>query len=423
MSQRIHPSEVEPGMYILKFGGGWFDHPFWKRHFMIESEADLERIRTCNVPWVEIDPSRGRPAELAVEANRDSGMPVRPVNRRNRRMRGTYKPILTSPAQRSARAMVSRTGSKIRGVFNQLELGWRVDSSVIGEVFDDIANEVEQNADALLTVVGLKTKDDYTYLHSVAVCALMVCIARHRNLDADEVRELGMAGLLHDIGKIRIPDEILKKPGKLTDEEYRSAQCHTQHGFDLLREVPDIPERALDVCLHHHEKLDGTGYPFGLAGEEISFAARLGAVCDVFDALTSNRAYKAPWSRQKALEAMWSWEGHFDREILGELMQVLHVFPGGVLVSLANDRLGLTCASEGAEDFVRVIEFYAMNEGKWIAPHPVRIARNDPDNAIRRVEDPAQWGFEDWDKVQMQVRDAVTRTGKLDRACLHAEAV
>jgi HD-GYP domain-containing protein (c-di-GMP phosphodiesterase class II) len=412
MLQRIPPSEVQPGMFITAFGGRWFDHPFWKRRFKVESATVLERIRACNVPWVEIDPSRGTAATKDQEAANENDANVHHPKRRKGRMRGAYRPILTSPAQRSARATVSRTGAKIRGVFNQMELGWRADTGVIEEVFDDIAREIEHNADALLTVVGLKTKDDYTYLHSVAVCALMVCTARHRNMSPEEVRDLGMAGLLHDIGKIRIADAILKKPGKLTNEEYQSAQCHSQFGFELLKDVPDIPELALDVCLHHHEKLDGTGYPFGLAGDEISYAARLGAVCDVFDALTSNRAYKKPWSRHKALSAMWSWEGHFDREILAELMQVLHVYPGGLLVALSNGMLAMTCEAEGQYETVKAIEFYSAKDSQWSCPRQVTIARHDPALAVKAIEDPAQWGFDDWPAIQTKLRAARLTRGK-----------
>lgn len=414
MLQRILPSEVEPGMFIVGFGGGWFDHPFWRRRFKAESLADVERIRACNVPWVLIDTSRGiAPAQPSEEPGARTYSADQRESRRARK-RALYKPAFTSPAQRSAKAMVSRTGVKIRGVFDQLELGWRVDTNVIDAVFDDIEKEVEDNAEALLTVVGLKTKDDYTYLHSVAVCALMVCIARHKGMPSDQVRDLGMAGLLHDIGKIRVADEILKKPGKLTDEEYKSAQCHAQFGFDLLKEVPDIPETALDVCLHHHEKIDGTGYPFGLAGDAISYAARLGAVCDVYDALTSNRAYKEPWSRKKALGAMWSWNGHFDLTVIADLMQVVHVYPEGLLVRLANGNLAMTADIEAPDEIASCIEFYSIHDKAWITPVSTKIARNDPSRAILGLEEPAQWGLEHWQDVQLQLKDAMKVGGEAD---------
>lgn len=423
MLQRISPCEVEPGMFIVRFGGGWFDHPFWRRRFKAESPADVERIRACNVPWVMIDTSRGIAPVEPREGTAASPATTNRGKRPGEQKRGLYKPAFTSPAQRSAKAMVSRTGVKIRGVFDQLELGWRVDAHVIDEVFDDIEKEVEDNAEALLTVVGLKTKDDYTYLHSVAVCALMVCIARHHGLPPEQVRDLGMAGLLHDIGKIRVADEILKKPGKLTDEEYKSAQCHAQFGFDLLKEVPDIPETALDVCLHHHEKIDGTGYPFGLAGDAISYAARLGAVCDVYDALTSNRAYKEPWSRSKALGAMWSWDGHFDRTIIANLMQVVHVYPEGLLVRLANGHLAMTGGSQVADKGTPCVEFYAIQDGRRINPVSSTIARNDPVRAIVSVEDPGQWGFEHWQNVQHELKESVKNTGRTDDIRLKAHTL
>lgn len=421
MLRKILPCEVEAGMFIVGFGGSWFNHPFWRRRIRVESHADVERIRTCNVPWVEIDTSRGSAPAHALDASQTPeglAVPEAPEQPRqpdygamaaNPPRRLVYKPAFADPAHRSARATVSRAGVRIRGVFENVELGWRVEPGVIDEVLGDIEREVAANIEALLSVVSLKSKDDYTYLHSVAVCALMVCVARHKGLEPDEVHELGMAGLLHDIGKIRVADEILKKPGRLTDEEYTSVRDHTRFGFDLLKDVPDIPERALDVCLHHHEKIDGTGYPVGLEGDKISYAARLGAVCDVFDALTSNRAYKEPWSRQRALEAMWSWEGHFDRSIIADLMQILHVYPEGVLVRLANGHLAITVGNptRPPEGSVLVIEFYSALNNRWIAPIAATIARSDPERAITSVEDPACWGFEDWDRVCTQVQDAL----------------
>lgn len=426
MLQKIAPYSVQRGMFIVGFGGGWFDHPFWRKRFRVESAADLARIRACKVPYVLIDPARGIAAQ-SDPAQSDPAQPnqahpdpagptpsVSPGNlqqrarpRRPGRGQGLGKPALATPGHRRARAMVSRAGERIRSVFDQLDLGWRIDHRVIDAVFEDIEREVVENTDALLAVIGLKTKDDYTYLHSVAVCALMVCLARERGLPAQEVRDLGKAGLLHDIGKIRVADEILKKSGRLTDDEYRVAQGHARDGFEILGDVPDIPPSALDVCLHHHEKMDGTGYPDGLAGEEISHAARLAAVCDVFDALTSTRPYKQRWSRDQAIAAMWSWTGHFDPAVLADLMRVTRIYPPGLLVRLANGHLALTLNPEPGEGGLCVAEFFLPRRMEWAGPSRRVIARGDLADAIVGLERPDEWGFEDWQTVRAQIEAAL----------------
>src|SRR5690606_14238117 len=141
-------------------------------------------------------------------------------------------------------------------------------------------------------ILRLKNKNEYTYLHSVAVCTLMVNAARYMGKSEAETRDYGMAGLLHDLGKMGIPDAILNKSGRLTDAEFEAVRNHPEHGYQVLRGSPNVPAMALDVCRHHHEKIDGTGYPFGLPADAISLVSRLGAVCDVYDALTSDRVYK-----------------------------------------------------------------------------------------------------------------------------------
>ena len=154
---------------------------------------------------------------------------------------------------------------------------------------------MQRNAGALLGLVRLKSHDDYTFMHSVAVCTLMVVLSRRMGLTEAQVCEAGLAGLLHDVGKARIPLAVLNKPGALSADEYRLVQGHPRLGHDMLAEAGVPTAAVLDVCLHHHERPDGQGYPEGLCGADFSLQARMGAVCDVYDAITSNRPYKSGW--------------------------------------------------------------------------------------------------------------------------------
>ncbi len=408
MLRKVPNHDVELGMFIVGFGGTWFDHPFWCGKFVIESVQDLERVRNSSVPYVVIDEARGLSAttdHAPDQALSWDEAPPKPKRRGRRRAR--YRPTNTqdpkSVALRNAIALATRSKETMRRVFGDVEQGWAVDRSSVNTVLDDIVASIEEDARTLLSVTRLKTKDDYTYLHSVAVCTLMVCIARRRGMEDDEVRDLGLAGLLHDIGKIGIPDPILKKPEELTEEELVIVRNHPEHGYHLLSQSPGIGESALDVCRHHHEKIDGTGYPFGLAGDEISFAARLGAVCDVFDALTSHRSYKGPWSSQRALTRMWAWEGHFDRSLIEELMKTLHIYADGILVRLSNHRLALTLTEQAGSEKVRAAEFFCLEQGERIEPRRIAIAEGDPDLQIMSIESPADWGFDDWEDERERI--------------------
>ena len=179
-------------------------------------------------------------------------------------------------------------------------------------------------------------------MHSVAVCALMVALARQLDLPEDQVHEAGMAGLLHDIGKMAMPLDVLNKPGKLSDDEYAIMRSHPERGHAMLLAAQTaVSDAVLDVCLHHHEKVDGTGYPHRLAGEEISLLARMGAICDVYDAITSNRPYKTAWDASGSLARMAQWQGHFDTQLLRAFVRTVGIYPLGSLVRLQSGRLGV----------------------------------------------------------------------------------
>jgi putative nucleotidyltransferase with HDIG domain len=185
--------------------------------------------------------------------------------------------------------------------------------------------EITLSASALRCLERLRSIDNYTYAHSVAVGSLMLALARHMGMDAGAVRDCGLAGLLHDIGKATVPSDILNKPARLTPAEFEAVKLHPVAGHALLRAAGGLPDIVLDVCLHHHERYDGKGYPSGLRGEAISLEARMCAVCDVYDAITSPRPYKAAWSRPEALRRMadWTREGHFDPTVFAAFEQIL----------------------------------------------------------------------------------------------------
>ncbi len=172
------------------------------------------------------------------------------------------------------------------------------------------------NAGAMIAVAKLKAKDEGIFLHSLAVSALMVTFGRNLGMSEQAVRLLGIGGLAHDLGKTVLPIELLRKPGKLTADELQVVRTHPTRGYELVKQIDGMPKPVLDICLHHHEKFDGTGYPHQLRGSAIPQAARIAAICDVYDALTSFRPYKRAWSQAEAIDAMTQSRGHFDPDLL-----------------------------------------------------------------------------------------------------------
>lgn len=341
--KKIPVSRLQLGMHLHCFEGSWVNHPFWRSRFLLDDAADLERARACDATHCWIDESLGLPDVEHREAVAVAALvehAVDPV--------AAVEPVPSMPARTSLQAELRRASALCRAasaemqrLFGEARMGHTIDADRCLPLVSDIADSLHRNSAALVSLARLKTQDDYTYMHSVAVCALMIALGRQLGLDEAACREAGIAGLLHDIGKTRMPLDILNKPGKLDDAEFKAIKAHPLRGHELLAEVPGLPASSLDVCLHHHEKFDGSGYPHGLAGDGISQFARMGALCDVYDAVTSDRPYKAGWNPADAVARMVQWKGHFDPEILNSFVRSVGIYPVGSLVQLESQRVAV----------------------------------------------------------------------------------
>lgn len=276
-------------------------------------------------------------------------------------------------------------------------MGKAIEAEAAAPLVEEISNSMLRNPGALVSIARLKTADDYTYLHSVAVCALMIALARQLGLDEQQTREAGMAGLLHDLGKALIPAAVLNKPGKLTEAEFAVVKTHPEEGHKLLLVGNGASKVARDVCLHHHEKFDGSGYPAGLAGEAITLYARMGAVCDVYDAITSNRPYKAGWDPAESIRRMAEWKGHFDPAIFQAFVKSLGIYPVGSLVRLESGKLGVV-VEQNAQSLLKpkVKVFFSTRSQSYLKPETIDLARSAEKIAGR--EDAEKWGIKDVDR-------------------------
>lgn len=405
MERKIRPDQVRLGMYVRGFGGSWFDHPFWRVKFVLKTHEDVERVRQSGVPFVVIDdalgvgPEDSADAPAAVVPQHCEAMRRPTVHKRHGGRPADYGETRRVAERREAVALVSRSKKVMRHVFDGARLGRAVRVSDVLPVVDEIARSVERGPRTLLDVIRLKNSDEYTYLHSVAVCTLMVNLARFMGRNELETKEYGLAGLLHDIGKMGIPEPVLHKAGRLTDAEFELVRTHPEYGFRLLSDTPNVSQMALDVCRHHHEKMNGTGYPFGLRSEAISEAARLGAICDVYDALTSDRAYKKAWSPAEAVGEMWSWKGHFDQALLFTFMQSVGVFPSRMLVRLRSNRLGIVLANKRRNSRPRVLCFYDTVARGFLPPEEIVIEDSLAGDGIVAPASPDEWGLDDWEGI------------------------
>ncbi|MBL8448256.1 MAG: HD-GYP domain-containing protein [Zoogloeaceae bacterium] len=396
MLKKIPVDRLRLGMYVQELCGDWMSHPFWRKSFLLRSEGDLARILDAGIHAVYIDTAKGlddvegRDAvEVREEVERDlvAALASAPV-----------EPLKVSLAEEMERAkkVHSQADKVVRGMMQDVRLGKAISLDDVEPVVEAITGSVLRNSGALIGLIGIKNKDDYTFLHSVSVCTLLVAFGRSLGLEAAMVRELGVGGLVHDLGKMKVPDSVLNKPGRLTDEEFALIRRHPGDGHAILLETGGVGPIPLDITRHHHERLDGKGYPDQLAGDAISKAARMAAIVDVYDAITADRCYHKGMPATEALRKMWEWsQFHFDHVLLQAFMRCVGIYPVGSLVRLESGRLGVVveqCDESLLTPKVRV--FFSTRSGAHIRPEIVDLSRpfgGGGADKIVSTETPERW--------------------------------
>ncbi len=305
----------------------------------------------------------------------------------------------------AARNICAKAQAAVVEMFRHVRMGRALELENISALVDDISNSISRHPDAFISLARLKSIDDYTYMHSVAVCALMIALGNQLGLPEALIRSVGLAGLLHDIGKMAIPGSILNKPGRLTDEELQLVRTHPLEGEKQLLATSQVCEMVVDVCLHHHERVDGKGYPHQLAGEQISLFSRMAAVCDVYDAITSDRSYNDGWDPAVAIQQMSSWEGHFDDEVFRAFLKCVGIYPVGSLVQLKSGGIGVVVEQHRHSLLTPKVKlFYVPVLNVHITPKIVDLS--DPlqkDRICARI--PVQrYGFKDIDALWLEDR-------------------
>lgn len=391
MRKKINVGDARLGMFITEICGNWIDHPFWKKEFKLDKQKDLDTLRQCGIEEVWIDTGKGldvehhapaavkeesaAPQATASEKKTDHHVPVQDEVQRAQKVHLKAKRVATF-------------------IFKEARVGNAMQTGEAVDLVDDIAQSVARNPGALLNFARLKNKDDFTYQHSVAVSVLMVALGRQMGIEGDMLKSLGMAGLLHDIGKMMIPEEVLNKPGKLTKEELELIKTHSLLGWKMLKESHEVDATVLDVCLHHHERVDGTGYPDRLSGESLTLFARMAAVCDVYDALVSERSNRKGIPPADAIRKMAELQDtHLDKTVFHALVKTVGIYPTGTLVKLKSGRLGVVADQSPKSLLTPIVKvFFSTKINEPIFPELVDLSKS-PDS-IASVEDTASWKFD-----------------------------
>ncbi|MGL4933665.1 MAG: HD-GYP domain-containing protein [Aeromonas sp.] len=384
-SHTSHPvipiNRLTPGMYVTAIasqtGGIEID-----RTGLVTNVAQITDLVRQGVLTVAIDLAR---SELAAPANDPVTTPGQNINR----------------SQVARQANSERRELKIRRLYQEarelqgkfirhLKAGEPIDITPLAEVAEEMVDTMFTHGDAMLCLARIRAKDAYLMEHSMNVAILLANFGRYLGLERPVLKELTLGGLLHDVGKILTPDEVLNKPGKLTEEEFTVMRQHVVHSYNILKKTPGITAIMMEVAANHHERLDGTGYPRQLKGDQLSLYARMSSLIDVYDAITADRVYKAGMSPTQAFRILLKGaHQHFDAELVTKFIKCMGVYPVGTLVQLSNQRLAIVMQRNDLQPLKPVVKvIYHATQHHYLEVQLLDLAKSGVQESIEHAVDP-----------------------------------
>jgi len=405
MIKKVSKIDLRLGMFIHDLNCGWMEHSFLRNSFMLRKDSDLQKIMDSGISEVYIDTVKGidasgSPTLGEVQADLaarmlDLSSPKPPP--------GGHTTHLEELG--FAKKIQQEANKVIHSVLGDVRLGRQIQVERLQPVVAQITESILRNPGTLVSLGRIREGDTYTFQHSVSVCTLLVSFCHYLELSPEIIHEAGIGGMLHDIGKMRVPDHILNKPAKLTDEEFAIMKEHVTLGLEILRGTPGISRTVIQVAGEHHERFEGSGYPEQLRGGEISQLGRMAAIVDVYDALTSNRIYHKGMEPPAALTKLFEWsDHHFDAELVQHFIQAIGIYPVGSLVKLASNRLGVVM-EQSAQGLLspKVRVMYDIPRGRRLSPVDIDLADPACDDSIVCNEDPEVWGQNPFEYLTLEL--------------------
>ena len=369
---QVPVASLRQGMYVSALDRPWVGTPFLFQGFVIQDDEQLSQLRgLCDFVVVDEElscvpvPRNPLPVHGARAPAPGTDAAVR------RRMR-----LLRRNARAGYRHRQTSHGY-VRWVLHDSRLGRSVDAEEAREVVGVLVDSIAADAAAALWLTHLKNRDEYTSLHCINVCVLTVAFCRELGYADEDLKTIGLGALLHDIGKAWTPLEILNKPGRLTDDEFRVIRRHPEDGYQIMKDTGQVPAEALAIIRYHHERLNGRGYPDGLRSHELTTPVLATAIADVYDALTSDRVYHAGRPSDAVLRMMYEDAGgSFGRELMEGFIRCVGIYPVGSLVELESGAIGLVVSVEPDSRLLPEVLLLRDADGRPLE-EPMRISLAD----------------------------------------------
>lgn len=387
MIKKISVQQLKSGMFIHDLNCAWLVHPFLANSIRVDNKEIVEKVITCGMQEVYIDTDKGddiADAPTEEEVNQEIQQELNNV------IQAESKIICEVPIQEEivkAKEIKKEAKHTIQKIMNDVRFGKNIEKGKVEEIVDGMVGSIFRNQDALLSLGMIKRSDEYTFTHSVSVCVLMLAFGRHLGYDAQMLREVGIGAMLHDIGKVKIPVEILNKEGRLSEEEIEIVREHVDHGRIILEGTPGIADISIMVAAQHHERIDGTGYPAGLRGEEISHYGQAASIIDVYDAMTSHRHYRYRVPPTEVLRKLYDWSRfYFSSDLVQQFIRCIGIYPIGSMVYLESGLIGVV-VEHGIESLlhpvVRII--FDTKKQSYVRPYDVNLAQQSDEETEQKI--------------------------------------
>lgn len=379
MIKKIAVERLRVGMYVSDFNAGWLSHPFVLNSMKIDSEEQVGKVLAAGIRELFIDTARGLDDDEAPTQSEAAALTGRALESLAGREKTQLpeRQITLAEEMSRARNTFSEATKIIRRVMDDIRLGRQIEIESSKGVVEKIAASVIRNSNALLTMRRLENLDDYTFLHSVSVCTMLTTFGKTAGMEVGMLHDIALGALLHDLGKMRISHAVLTKPSRLSGDEFTHMKSHVVLGSDLLRQMSGMPKMAFEPVEMHHERFDGSGYPQGLQGEQISQVGRMSAIVDVYDAITSERCYHRPMSPADGIRKLFEWSRfHFDPALVQLFVKSIGIYPVGTLVRLESGRLGVVIEQRETSlltPLVRVV--FDARRNYYIQPEDVDLSK------------------------------------------------
>jgi HD-GYP domain-containing protein (c-di-GMP phosphodiesterase class II) len=400
MIKKINTKYLRRGMYIHDLNCSWLNHPFYGSSMEVKDDETVEKILKYGISEVYIDTDKGLDViETSLKQALKKQTHEELAKIAERKLERNLK-ISINEEMIKARKIKTETVKTIKNVMNDAKLGKPIERGKVERDVDAIADSIFRNQDALIGLGRLRSVNEYTYCHSMSVCILMVSFAKHLGFEENLIKEIGIGAILHDVGTSKIPPEILNKKSTLTENEYEIIKKHVQYGKEIMEQTTGISDISIVTAYEHHERMDGSGYPNGLKGDDISILGQAMGIVDVYDALTTKRSFRGKIHPTEALRMIYGWgEARFNSTLVQEFIRCIGIYPVGTLVGLESGLLGVIinhCEKDMLKPIVRIV--YNTKNNSYISmPYDIDLSKEDGKGGGDRIinyESPEEWNLQ-----------------------------